>query len=93
MNLTGKVGNENISVAILDHPQNVGYPTYWHSRGYGLYAANPLGWKAMSNGKEELNYKLPAGKSVTFRYRVVITSGQETDAQLNAEAEQFAKAK
>jgi hypothetical protein len=28
MNLTGKVGNENISVALLDHPQNVGYPTY-----------------------------------------------------------------
>jgi hypothetical protein len=93
MNLTGKVGNENISVAILDHPQNVGYPTYWHSRGYGLYAANTLGWKAMSNGKEELNYKLPAGKSVTFRYRVVVTSGQQADAQLNAEAEKFAKAK
>jgi hypothetical protein len=93
MNLTGKVGNENISVALLDHPQNVGYPTYWHSRGYGLYAANPLGWKAMSNGKEELNYKLSAGKSVTFRYRVVITSGEETDAQLFAEAEKFAKAK
>jgi hypothetical protein len=47
----------------------------------------------MSNGKEELNYKLSAGKSVTFRYRVVITSGEETDAQLNAEAEKFAKAK
>lgn len=93
MNLTGKVGDENISVAILDHPQNVGYPTYWHSRGYGLYAANPLGWKAMSNGKEELNYKLPAGKSVTFRYRVVVTSGAQSDAQLNAEAGKFAKVK
>ncbi len=93
MNLTGKVGNENISVAMLDHPQNVGYPTYWHSRGYGLYAANPLGWKVMSNGKEELNYKLPAGKSVTFRYRVIVTSSETTDNQLNAEAQKFAKVK
>jgi hypothetical protein len=93
MNLSGKVGDEKISVAIIDHPQNVGYPTYWHSRGYGLYAANTLGWKAMSNGKEELNYKLPAGKSVTFRYRMVVTSGEATDNQLNAEAGRFAAVK
>jgi hypothetical protein len=47
----------------------------------------------MSNGKEELNYKLPAGKSVTFRYRVIITSGEQTDSQLSAAATQFAGVK
>jgi hypothetical protein len=69
----------------------VGYPTYWHARGYGLFAANPLGQKEFSKGKEELNYKLPAGKSVTFRYKVLIHSGGSmTDQQVNAAYQQFA---
>ena len=38
-----RVGAEPVAIAILDHPQNPGHPTYWHARGYGLFAANPLG--------------------------------------------------
>lgn len=91
MNLRGKIGAEDVSIAILDHPANVGYKTYWHARGYGLFALNPLGQKALSNGKEELNYELPAGKSVTFRYRTIITSGTASDESLNAQAEAFSK--
>ncbi|HLK29510.1 MAG TPA: PmoA family protein [Puia sp.] len=75
--LYGKINNDSISVVIIDHPKNIGYPTYWHARGYGLFAANPLGAKIFSNGKDELNFKLEKGKSVTFRYRIVIASGKE----------------
>ena len=32
-----------VTIAIFDHPGESGYPTYWHARGYGLFAANPLG--------------------------------------------------
>lgn len=77
MNLAGRINGENISVAILDHPGNPGYPTYWHARGYGLFAANPLGQRELSGGEEELNFGLRAGESVTFRYRVVVWSGRE----------------
>lgn len=77
MNLSGQVDGEPVSVAILDHPENVGYPTYWHARGYGLYAANPLGMREMSGGAEELDYQLAAGESITFRYRIIIYSGEE----------------
>lgn len=66
-----------ISIAIVDHPKNPGYPTYWHARDYGLFAANPLGQKIFSNGKETLDFKLAAGQSVTFRYRIIITSGEK----------------
>jgi hypothetical protein len=45
-------------VILIDHPQNPGYPTYWHARGYGLFAANTLGQAALSNGKDELNFQL-----------------------------------
>jgi hypothetical protein len=72
--LGAKIGDEPVTIAILDHPGNPGFPTYWHARGYGLFAANPLGQKALSNGKDELNFALEAGKSVTFRHRVMITS-------------------
>lgn len=81
--LTGKLGNEAVSVVLMDHPKNVGYPTYWHARGYGLFAANPLGASVMSSGKAPaMNYMLPAGQSVTFRYRLLIQSGDVSDANL-----------
>jgi hypothetical protein len=89
----GKMGNDSVSVAIIDHPQNPNYPTFWHARGYGLFAANPLGEKIFTNGKSAKNLKLQPGQSVTFKYRVVISNGTQTpDAkQLNAMAGSFAK--
>lgn len=91
VNLSGEIKGERVSLAILDHPENVGYPTYWHARGYGLFAANPLGQKALSGGKEELNYKLEAGESLTFNYRIIVYSGAEvTDEMLNQDFRTFA---
>src|SRR5204863_479210 len=63
--LTGKVGDEALTIAMIDHPKNPGYPTYWHARGYGLYAANPLGQKVFSNGRETLNFTLEPHASTT----------------------------
>lgn len=74
--LYGKKGNDTISIVIIDHPGNPGYPTYWHARNYGLFAANPLGQKVFSEGKENLNFRLRKGQSVTFRYRIVIAAGK-----------------
>jgi hypothetical protein len=89
--LTGVVQGEPVTLAILDHPKNVGFPTYWHARGYGLFAANPLGEKVFSNGKTELNFKLAAGQSTTFRHRVLILSGTATPDQVEAYYRDFAR--
>ena len=92
--LTGKKGGKDISIAIADHPKNVGYPAYWHARGYGLFAVNPLGRKIFSNGKEELNLTLAPKESVTFRYRVIVRSGSFlTAAEMNKLAGDFGKVK
>ncbi|RYF85188.1 MAG: hypothetical protein EOO00_14390 [Chitinophagaceae bacterium] len=92
VNLNGKIGDEPVSLVIYDHPKNVGYPTYWHARGYGLFAANPLGQKEFSGGKTELHFKLPAGKSVTFRYKILINSGRNlSDKEVIAAGSSFAK--
>jgi Methane oxygenase PmoA len=72
--LSGRLGDEDVTLTILDDPKNPGAPTYWHARGYGLFAANTLGQKVFSNGKEELNLKLAAGASATFHYRVIVSS-------------------
>ncbi|HUH18526.1 PmoA family protein [Albibacterium sp.] len=91
VNLNGKIGEEPVSLVILDNPENVGYPTYWHARGYGLFAANPLGQKEFSKGKEVLDYKLKAGESVVFKYKVLINSGSNlSDDQVNAAFDTFA---
>lgn len=75
--LYGNKGGDAISIVIIDHPQNPGYPTYWHARNYGLFSANPLGQKVFSEGKQVLDFKLAKGQSVTFRYRIVIASGKD----------------
>jgi hypothetical protein len=43
MKLSGVLNGEKVAVVIFDHTSNPGYPTYWHARGYGLFAANTLG--------------------------------------------------
>ena len=87
--LTGKVGQESIALVILDHPMNTGFPTYWHARGYGLFAANPLGQEIFSNGKEKLNFTLEPKQSVTFRYRLLILSGPTTPEQVETQYRKF----
>lgn len=89
----GKMGNDSISITIIDHPKNPNYPTFWHARGYGLFAANPLGEKIFTNSKSEKNLTLKKGESVSFRYRILIDDGDKTISpeQLNKQANAFGK--
>jgi hypothetical protein len=75
MALSGKVGDEDVVLLVLDHPGNPDYPTHWHARGYGLFAANPLGAKVLSEGKDQRNLALEKGESASFRYRLLILPG------------------
>jgi len=78
MALSGTINAKDVTLMIMDQPQNVGYPTYWHARGYGLFAANPLGQKAFTVGKEEsLNFSLKPNAEVMFRYRIEILDGKK----------------
>ncbi len=91
--LSGRVGDEPVSIAILDHPSNPGFPTYWHARGYGLFAANTLGQKALSGGKETLNYAIEPHASATFRYRILILSGPAPAGRIESAYKDFAAGK
>ncbi|WP_339840923.1 PmoA family protein [uncultured Maribacter sp.] len=90
--LESDINGEPVSVTIIDNKNNVGFPTYWHARGYGLFAANTLGQAAFSEGKETLNFKLKEGESTIFKYRILIHNGtilkKEVIAQSFAEFNQ-----
>ncbi|MEO5650844.1 MAG: PmoA family protein [Ginsengibacter sp.] len=91
----GKMGNDSISVTIIDHPENPNFPTFWHARGYGLFAANPLGERVFTNGKSAKNLQLKKGESVTFRFRIIIDEGSKTisSSMLNSLADEFGRRK
>jgi methane monooxygenase PmoA-like len=88
--LTGHMGNHTDQITIFDHPGNPGYPTYWHARGYGLFAANPLGRAIFDPKQPAFNFTLAKGASATFHYRVIIDSSAALPAQLDREADAFA---
>jgi len=92
--LTGTVAQKPITIVILDHARNAGAPTYWMARGYGLFAANPLGQKAYSTDKKEtpireLNLTLEPNQSVTLRFRLLILSRTATASELESHYRKF----
>lgn len=88
----GSVDGENLGVAILDHPENPRHPVRWHSRAYGLFAANPFGLAEFVKDKSK-NGALTAepGKTLRFRYRVVIHPGGVKDADLGGMYQKWVK--
>jgi len=86
---SGAIGSEKVGVAILDHPENPRHPVRWHARDYGLFAANPFGLSVFTNDKSQ-NGAMPLepGKSLRYRYRVIIHPGDVKDAAI---ADQWAK--
>jgi hypothetical protein len=80
-------------IAMFDNPKNPRFPTWWHVRSYALFAANPFGQHDFEATKDKKlpttmgDLTIPAGGSVTFRWRFYFHLGDEKTAKV---AEQFA---
>ncbi len=87
--MDGPVGDKTYSITFMDHPSNLRHPTRWHARDYGLFAANPFCEFEMDKTKEKGSgaYTLAAGKSLTFKYRIIFSEGNAAAAK---GAERFA---
>ena len=59
---TGMVGGQQYGIAVFDHEDNERYPTTWHIRDYGLFAANNLYFKG--------GLKIPRHYSLTYKFRI-----------------------
>jgi hypothetical protein len=72
----GEVEGQTAGIAIMDHPANPHYPTFWHCRAYGLCAANIFGAHDFTADKtQDASVTLEPGQKMRLRYRVVIHPG------------------
>ena len=81
----GTTGGDHVGIAILNHPSSFRYPTFWHVRPYGLFAANPFGVHDFT-GSGDGSVKLEPGMTLRLRYRVLLHKG---DHEVGRVAEAF----
>lgn len=63
-------------ITIMNHSDSFRYPTWWHVRTYGLYAANPFGQHDFEPGTGDGSKVLKKGEKIHFRYRVLFHDGE-----------------
>lgn len=90
---SGPADGKTVGVAIFDHPSNPRHPTWWHVRDYGLFAANPFGKHDFEKlpDKHAGDLTVPAGKSITFKYRIYLHPGTDADATTAAHYQEYIK--
>jgi hypothetical protein len=77
---------------MMDHPGNLRYPTTWHVRSYGLFAANPFGLRDFTGDKtQDGSYVIAAGKNLRFAYRILIHEGDTATAKVADEYARYLK--
>ena len=75
--LSGTRDNVLTTMAVFDHPKNIGYPAHSHARGYGLFSTNNLGAESYVPGEKKIVVTLQKGESITLRHRFFVQSGAE----------------
>jgi hypothetical protein len=87
---SGLVNKHTVGIAIMDYPENYGYPTYWHVRDYGLMAANPIAISEFKHNKKlDGSYVLKANETLDFQYRLYVHAGNARDAKVEDKYRDF----
>ena len=64
-------------IGIADRLEVVHHETSPTRRNETVFAANPLGQKVFSQGRQTLGLHIKKGESVTFRYRIVLAADRQ----------------
>jgi hypothetical protein len=91
VSLSGIKDKQRCTMVLMDHPDNLNYPSCWHARGYGLFSINNLGRKAYNKKLDRFQLALKKGESLTFRHRFVSARGKLNDAQVEEIFQDFIK--
>jgi len=79
----GPVDGQTVGIAIFNHPNSFRFPTYWHVRTYGLFAANPFGIHDFTGDKTaDGSHVLQPGESMSFHYRVYLHPGDHIQGKV-----------
>jgi hypothetical protein len=88
----GPVDGQVLGIALLNHPSSFRFPTHWHTRPYGLHAANPFGLRAFSGDQNaDGSYRIPQGGTIVLRYRVLLHKGDEKAGRVAEAFDDYAK--
>lgn len=83
MDYSGVIDGQPQGIAICDHPDNLNHPTPWYAIRTGVMSYfSPA---VVCHGP----HTLPAGESLTLRYRVIVHGGRWDAARLRREYEEF----
>jgi hypothetical protein len=87
---SGPVDGELVGIAILNHPESFRFPTAWHVRDYGLFAANPFGYHDFGI-KEPGRFTLAPGETLHLSYRVILHLGRAEQGRIVEQFQAYAK--
>lgn len=88
----GPVDGQTVGIAIFNHPSSFRFPTYWHVRTYGLFAANPFGVRDFTGDKTaDGSHVLQPGETMSFRYRVYLHRGDHVAGKVAAAYAAYSK--
>ena len=88
----GEHEGQRLGIAILNHPSSYRFPTYWHVRTYGLFAANVFGLHNFKNSDEEDgSLELQPEESISFFYRLLLHKGDEQQGRVPESFVDYAK--
>lgn len=93
--ITGQIDGKTYGIAVFDHPLNLRHPSNWHVRHYGLMGANVFGLGAFDKKlpKDAGNFTMEKETPATFRYRVIIHTGDAKSAGLERKYAEFSAGK
>ena len=83
---SGPIDGKEVTVAFLDHPENLRHPTWWHARTYGLFAANPFGqhdFERTPPGSGDI--EIAPGDNLFFRHQLLVFDGAVTAERIEKE--------
>lgn len=87
----GPVEGEHLGIAFLNHPGSYRYPTRWHVRTYGLFAANPFALHEFDKSLPDGSTKLKQGEQLKLRHRFLFHSGDAFSANIEDAWQRYAK--
>jgi hypothetical protein len=91
VNYYGTVSGHEAGIVVFEHPKSFRHPTTWHARAYGLLAANPFGLREFTKDpNKDGSWTIPEGKSLDFRYRVLIYDGKLSPEEINRAYQEYA---